>query len=78
MDRGLGLLIKQTAEEMGISNTSAKEVFNKTNKVLLSMMNEADAKNSDNFKRIFLRNIGTYDVPKKVRYALKQKYNENI
>lgn len=75
-------MIKETAKELGITELQATQIWTGTSMVIREIMAEGNPKEPEKYKRVFLRNIGTYYVRPQTIYALTQKWkttqDENI
>jgi len=80
MDTRLRRLIIQASQQTGIAKSQGLRIYSAVNGILLEMMREAHLHPPNaSSKRIFLRNIGTYDVSEKVIYAINNSIkNETI
>ena len=80
MDSELRRMIKETAVELGITELQATHIWTATGMVIREMMSEGNPRYPDTYKRIFLRNIGTYHVRETTKFALKKQWEryENI
>lgn len=79
MEPKLRRLIEKASKQTGISKSQGMRIYTSTNKIILDMIREAPLvpPNAKSI-RIFLRNIGTYDIPHKVIYAINHKNNETV
>jgi nucleoid DNA-binding protein len=80
MDTRLRGIIHEAAKELNISKVEAEQIWTATSMIIRDIMKEGNPKDPDTYKRVFLRNIGTFHVKEKTIYALKQKFkpDENI